>query len=832
MANETPSMATMAFPQTLPLADTVPEPHTVATHDGQTLAPGQDGERVGLTAVQMPSRYLDLGVIGRGGSGEVRRVHDTVLGRDLAMKLLAPQRQWSTAQMDRLRIEAIMTAQLQHPGVVPVYDRGTLEDGRVWFTMKAIRGTTLAEATRDVHGPAQDPVATAPSLRTLLSSFVSVCQAVAYAHSRGVVHRDLKPGNIMLGEFGEVLVVDWGLAVSTVDHRPAQSSSIAGTPVYMAPEQARGGPGAEAPAVDIYALGAVLYELISGRPPYLVAGHAAIQAVLDGPPAPLTDVPGVPTALAAASAWAMSRDPSARPEALELAAAVQNWRDGQRAREEALAVVADADAIAPSIQTLKDEAAALRRDADARLARLGPKASQDDREAAWDIQDKAASREREARLSETVWLQTLRSALNRVPELAEAHDRLADHYRAALQDAEARRDSDAAATSLWLLRQHDRGQHAAYVLGTGLLTLFTEPAGAAVHIQRCVERRKRLVLEDGGVLGTTDLPQAKLAPGSYLLTLVHPDRLPVRYPVFLERQGHWSSQGPVHLPRADELQDGECYVPGGWFVAGGDPDAGDALPRQWVWVDSFVMAEQPVTVGQYLGFLNALVREGRVDDALRWQPLAGHSVAHSDGATPVFVQDADGRFHAGADNQGQPWSAEWPVTLVDWHCARAYAAWKSIQDGLPWRLPSELEREKAARGVDGRFFPWGDGFDPTFARVAASQAGPPKPAAVADFPLDTSVYGVRGLGGNTRDWCANRWTRAGPIDPLTRRVRRDLASGGADVVAVRGGAFAGKASSSRSAARFGSWAGARVMNLGFRLVRTLRPPVARSKPDE
>ncbi|MCA9489253.1 MAG: serine/threonine protein kinase, partial [Myxococcales bacterium] len=195
----------------------------------------------------LPVRYRDLGPIGAGGMGEVRRVHDAELDRVVALKLV--RQDLGADGVEQLRREARTTARLDHPAIVAVHDVGVLDDGRVWFTMREVRGQTLASLLA-----ADDR----PRLRRLLDLLAQVGRAVAHAHASGVVHRDLKPDNVMVGPFGEVQVMDWGLGWALDDGAP--SDEIAGTPAYMAPEQARGQAGLLGPPTDVYALGAVLYE--------------------------------------------------------------------------------------------------------------------------------------------------------------------------------------------------------------------------------------------------------------------------------------------------------------------------------------------------------------------------------------------------------------------------------------------------------------------------------------------------------------------------------------------------------------------------------------------
>jgi eukaryotic-like serine/threonine-protein kinase len=167
-------------------------------------------ERDGTDVAAPPPRYRLRDLLGEGGMGSVKLYHDALVGRDVALKVMAPRALRREAYQRRFVREARVQGQLEHPAVVPVYDVGTTSDGAPYFTMKRLGGHTLREVLDEVR---QAGGFTAPlTQRRLLSDFVSVCRAVAFAHSRGVIHRDLKPANVMLGAFGEVYVLDWGIA--------------------------------------------------------------------------------------------------------------------------------------------------------------------------------------------------------------------------------------------------------------------------------------------------------------------------------------------------------------------------------------------------------------------------------------------------------------------------------------------------------------------------------------------------------------------------------------------------------------------------------------------
>jgi tetratricopeptide (TPR) repeat protein len=239
-------------------------------------------------------RYELLEELGHGGMGEVYRSRDPALGRDLALKVLAEKYRGNGEMERRFEAEACITASLQHPAIVPVYNLGRLPDGRLYFTMKVVRGQTFAEMLRDVGQVSNLPGTEASwklaprELPRWLTIFEHVCQAVAYAHSKDVIHRDLKPGNVMVGRFGEVQVMDWGLAKVV---RPAgsgrdestqateasglrplagalQTVGAMGTPEYMPPEQANGEWDRADERLDVFALGGILCAILTGRPPY------------------------------------------------------------------------------------------------------------------------------------------------------------------------------------------------------------------------------------------------------------------------------------------------------------------------------------------------------------------------------------------------------------------------------------------------------------------------------------------------------------------------------------------------------------------------------------
>jgi eukaryotic-like serine/threonine-protein kinase len=300
------------------------------------------------------ARFRILRPHARGGLGEVYVARDEELGREVALKEIQERYAGSSDSRSRFVLEAEVTGGLEHPGIVPVYGLGQYADGRPFYAMRFIRGDSLKDVIERFHraetGP-RDPGARNLELRQLLGRFVDVCHAIAYAHHRGVLHRDLKPGNIMLGQYGETLVVDWGLAKtlgraesaavnlaaaegplltsSMSGSAPTQMGSTLGTPGYMSPEQASGRLDLLGPASDVYSLGATLYCLLTGRAPFTDASDMGelLRRVERGEfPRPRQAKPDVPLPLEAICLKAMAMRPEDRYGGARLLAAdIEHW---------------------------------------------------------------------------------------------------------------------------------------------------------------------------------------------------------------------------------------------------------------------------------------------------------------------------------------------------------------------------------------------------------------------------------------------------------------------------------------------------------------------------
>lgn len=303
-------------------------------------------------ATTSATRYAIEKMHAEGGLGRVWLAYDRWMDRNVALKELHTRFNNETLLQHRFAQEAKITGQLEHPNVVPVYERGVRpETGQPFYAMRFLKGRPLGEAIADCRNKGKSPAAVVAMSR-LLAAFVSICKAVAYAHSRGIIHRDLKPENILLGEFGEVMVLDWGLAkvidaaedslANVCVDSPAPTNrlattvgSVVGTPGYMSPEQASGDQSRLGRHTDVYGLGAILYEILTGRAPHAPASNesfdSAIERIATAPAAKVRTIePRAPAPLAAICDKAMAFAPSDRyRHVIDLANDIERYVAGE-----------------------------------------------------------------------------------------------------------------------------------------------------------------------------------------------------------------------------------------------------------------------------------------------------------------------------------------------------------------------------------------------------------------------------------------------------------------------------------------------------------------------
>lgn len=774
-------------------------------------------------------RYQFGKELGKGGHGIVTLVFDTDIGRRVALKTLRSATKATGNELERFVEEVQVTGQLEHPNVVPVHELGTLSNGEVFFTMKLVEGRTLEQVIAGLR-KGNPAIRKAHNRTRLMGIIQSVCQGVGFAHAKGVVHRDLKPANIMLGDYGEVLVMDWGLAKvrgvpdrrsddlarvttdrSQRDDDETLAGTIKGTPAYMSPEQAMGRIDLIDERSDVYSIGVILYEMLCLQRPHMGRDPMkVIKAVVREPIVPLRErAPhmNIPEELEGITMKCLQKNPGKRyATALAVYEELENFLEGTKRRQQAAARVQEGNRLAGRYEILRRESARLAQQHAETARGVSAWADIEQKRPVWEAEEAAETKETEAIDTFGASINRYVQALGYDPQNLEAKRGLAALYWSKFREAEQLRDISNMRYFRALVELYDDGSYGKYLKGDGLLSVDSQPRGAKVDLSVFEERDRIMTPVDTRDLGETPLEKVPVAMGSYRLTLTAGGMGPVIRPVFVGRRQHLLVRVQMYDPGA--IAGGMLFIPGGPFIMGGDPAAYDPVERSQPHVGDFAMARLPVTMEQYNEFINHLVASDPMMAQFRVPRQPG-------GIDSIFTRGPDGKYFIPAfDRQNNMMNPSFPVFGISWEDAVVYLEWRSGLDGVTYRLPTDAEWEKAARGVDGRFYPWGDRFDNVFCLGNASRGDLPQPETVGAFLHDCSPYGVQDMAGGVREWCADWFDE-------TRGLK-----------VVRGGAWDLGESYTRVCNRGGAAVQDVDGNLGFRAVQELVTPVVSTQGDE
>jgi eukaryotic-like serine/threonine-protein kinase len=752
-----------------------------------------------LPMVSDTGRYEDPRPIAEGGMGVVVGYTDNRLGRQVALKTLQEQYADRSDLVAMLAREARITGSLEHPNIIPVYDAGRTADGLPFYVMKLVDAPTLDDLLKRTEG--LDDAMSEHNLRRLLRVYIQVCQAVDFAHSRGVIHCDLKPANVLLGDFGQVLVVDWGLAYVAEERTVCRGGTLG----YLSPEQM--GPGGEIDSrTDVYALGSILYEVLCLRCPFDDDAYRTPEGIrhpgaLPVPPSRMVVRSPIPEELEEICLRAMAVKPQDRyPTAGALAIAVEAFLEGTKERERRQQRADDLVKSAMDLATNYFELVGSRPDRVAAVeglrAAVAPWEPPERKRELWDAEDSLAVTDTLAVRTLQAAVSTYEQALDEVREHAEARQGLVRLYASELKRAEQRRDERDRTYFEGLVSQYDDGSFARASSGSGSLSVECQGGEAEVELSRMEEQSRRLVALGSKALGRTPLRDIPLALGSYLATVTAPGLTPVRFPIVVkggDRLRLYVDLGALASQPADEV-----LVPAGPAILGGDEGAPGGGQMREVPVASFFIQERQVSFREYLTFLTQVIK--KLGDA-------GMALAPRHGQRGPFWTWNGETFTAAEMSQ---WGDDTerlldvPVFGVDLRCAEAYAKWKSRETGHRYRLPTEEEWEKAARGTDGRLYPWGNHFDASFCCMRESSPGAPRPRPRALYDADMSPFGIRDMAGGVADW----------VTPAAGTVRKGMRE-----IVSRGGAWCDWRTDCLLTGHRPYVMGERSARVGFRLVR-------------
>lgn len=688
-----------------------------------------------------------------------------------------------------------LSLELHHESIPAVRARGRDGRGRYWLATAGEEepGRRLAEAmmalTDDTWSHSERGTAT---LIELVGVVRRVCAVVSYAHRRGVVHRDLRAEHVVMGPGDRLIVSGWATAIPR-----------AGEGTQLRSER-----------IDVISAGCMLARLLLGT-----GTDALVGFVVDVSPPVLPQLAKPPetwTAAARELSTITAASLTHRFESMDaLGEALDHWADCQQARRS----FAEVQPKFEYGRKLRRQALALDLAATRARDAVRPWDHERLKRRWWLNEDTAKRLRRDAAAVEQSWLGVMTRLAATLPE---ARTALLGYYADRLHEADKQGDVERVRLLEGVVAVQLGADATDRVTGRRVVVLDGRAVPSEVWLETLDLEGRRAQVVRRECLGRGRRFELALEPASYLAVYDCYGH-EVRFPFLIRRREQLPYVLRLPMVRVGALAEGDVFIAAGECQIGGDALATDALPARTVFVDAFVMKRHPVMHREYLAFLDDLWRRGRRDEAIGVCPRKpGKPGGYLYGLRSTgFTIDPDMGIEPDA-----------PVNNLCWIRANAFAEWFAALSGEDWRLPHEIEWEKAARGVDGRHYPWGNGIDEGWANMANSHHTQGRPVSVkayeGRFPIDCSPYGVRGLGGNMRTWCRNPWRASGPrllvIGGRSTVSLADVAVGReGELIINRGGAFAAPRDGCRSAGRFADLPASIKITGGIRLVRPLGP---------